>query len=300
MIKSGVRPTIRGMANSQSGSKSGRAAIDAEIQAQRARGEPLGEQLLWRIKALGADVDIGDPANQDAFREVWSAFNLPGTTLDAAAGECRATLDDGGTILVKAFIYHGGNVLGFVQRRLLLGRAIVIHEGLVIEPPYRGRGLNLALLNQSFDFYDEVGIREVWLEAGLATGRWHWARVGFEFAQPKDLQAVKDWVEKVLKAVGIRGLRVDRYTSALQFARMGGNRQIALETIAAAIPASRERIEAAAAGNDLEMDQPIALARAVMITGPTWLGRLDLQGPGRAVFRAHLQEKAARIKRNAS
>jgi len=279
------------------GAGSGRGAINAEIEVQRRRGEPLREQLLWRIDVLGGDVDVGDPVNQDAFREVWDAFTLPGTTLDPAAGECRASTDDGGTILVKALIYHGSDVLGFVQRRLLLDRTIAIHETLVIQPPFRGRGLNLALLAKSFDLYDELGIREVWLQAGLATGRWHWARVGFEFARADDLRAVKDWAEKVLQAAGIQGLRVDRYTSALQFARMGGNRQIALESIAAALPQSRQRVEGAARGNGLAMDEPIALARAVMITGPSWYGRLDLQGPGRAVFRAHLRAKVARLRR---
>jgi hypothetical protein len=272
-----------------------RAAIDDEVESQRAADKALLEQMRWRIKALGGKVDLSAPENRATFAEVWEAFTIPTTNLDPLPGECWADEEDGGSILVKAFIYFRGQPLGFVQRRLLFARRMAIHEMLIINSVFRGRGLNLALLLKSFAFYDRLGLEQVYLEAGLATGRWHWARVGFDFARDVDRQAVRDWAHEVLHSTGIRGLRADRYTSASRFARMGGNRKISLQRIADALPAHRSRIEEAAAGNDLAMSERVPLGRAVMITGPSWYGRLELSGPGRAQFEAYAAAKVKRM-----
>jgi hypothetical protein len=154
----------------------------------------------------------------------------------------------------------------------------------------------VALLLASFALYDKLGFREVQLQAAMETGRWYWARVGFEFIRDEDARLVREWAAKVVEATGIRGLRIDRYTAAAQFARMGGRRKLSLARIADAMPSRAGAIRKIAAANDLPMDRGIELGRAVMITGPAWFGRLDLDGPERAAFNAFAAAKMARIK----
>jgi len=273
-------------------------AIAAEIDRQRKAGVALRDQLQWRVEALiagGHDPNPGLAQNGDAFAEVWDAFTIPGTAIVKLEKTCEASVNPGLSLRIAGLLVAGQNVIGFLQRRFVFDRDLVIHEMLVIYELFRGRGINLAILTQSFDLYDELGLQEVYLQAGLATGRWHWARVGFEFARPADLKAVRDWATQVTAKTGVKGLRVDRYSTAAQFARMGGRRKLSLETIAQAFPKRRKRIEEAANGNGLQMADRIPLGRAVMITGPEWIGRLDLNGPGRTVFRVHAAAKANQL-----
>ena len=278
-------------------SRPSRDEVDKEIAAQRRRGDPLRDQLLWRISRLGGDVDLTTPENFAAFQEVWDGFTVPGLVLRPPPGKSRASAADGGTILIQALLVARGTVFGLIQRRLLLGPRLANHQVLYIHPAFRGHGINLALLERSFDFYDELELDAVYLQAAMATGRWHWARVGFDFVRAEDRNAVRDWALEVVRATGVRGLRVDRYTSANQFAFMGGNRKLSLGAIAQAMPSHATRINEVAQGNGLTMDERIALGRAVMLTGPTWFGSLELRGPGRAVFRAYAAGKVARMAR---
>ena len=41
-------------------------------------------------------------------------------------------------------------------------------------------GIGKKILNKSIDFYDKIGIERIELDAGLAVGKYIWARVGFE------------------------------------------------------------------------------------------------------------------------
>lgn len=251
--------------------------------------------MIERIDILGGTVELDDD-NREAFREVWDGLSIPRVDLASIDEECWAGPQDGGTIVIKAVIRLDGQPVGIIQRRLMLERRIALHELLFLGPLVRGQGLSVALLMASFALYDKLEFREVQLQAAMETGRWYWARVGFEFIRDEDARVVRDWAETVIEAAGIRGLRPDRYKAAGQFARMGGRRRLSLGRIAAAMPERAERIEKIAAANDLPLDRRIELGRAVMITGPAWFGRLDLRGPERAAFNAYAAGKIARIK----
>jgi len=270
----------------------GRGQLDAAVRRQRLGNQPLRAQLIERIEIAGGAVDLSAPEYANAFAEVWEGLSIPRIKLVPVEGDCWADLEDGGTIVVKAIIDLDGSPIGIIQRRLALGRKIAVHELLYLVPSARGMGLTVALLLGSFSFYDELGLGEVQLEAAMETGRWYWARVGFEFIRDEDARLVREWAVEVVDATAIRGLRVDRYTAAGQFARMGGRRKIALGRIAKAIPARKREIEDLAAANGLDLNDRIALGRAVMITGPAWFGRLDLNGPERAAFNAYAAARA--------
>lgn len=269
--------------------------LSALLRRQRGRKQSLRKQLVERIEHIGGKVDLSAPTNYEVFAEVWKGLSIPRINLEPIEGECWASLEEGGTIVVKALIHLDNRPIGIIQRRLALERGIAVHELLYLAPPVRGMGLCVALLLASFNFYDELELREVQLEAAMETGRWYWAKVGFEFIRDEDARLVRDWAIKVVKATGVRGLRVDRYTAAGQFARMGGRRKMSLGQIAKAIPSKSEQIEKLAIANDLELDQRIDLGRAVMISGPAWFGRLDLTGPERAAFNAYAAGKRARV-----
>jgi GNAT superfamily N-acetyltransferase len=71
------------------------------------------------------------------------------------------------------------------HRVLNLNTGVAEHNWLKVEPEHRGKGFSAALLLRSFDFYRALGLRRVELDAGIQTGKWHWARVGFEFDSPR-------------------------------------------------------------------------------------------------------------------
>jgi hypothetical protein len=272
-----------------------RGKLQAALARHRRSKMPLLDQLLERIELIGDRIDL-DASNRNLFSEVWEGLSIPRVDLEPVADECWASSEDGGTIVIKAVIRLENQPIGIIQRRLALGRRIAFHELLFLGASVRGQGVSVALLLASFALYDKLEFREVQLQAAMETGRWYWARVGFEFIRDEDARLVRDWASEVLAATEIHGLRIDRYTAAGQFARMGGRRKLSLARIAAAMPSKAARIEKIAAANNLPMDQRIELGRAVMITGPAWFGRLDLNGPERAAFNAYAAAKMARIK----
>jgi hypothetical protein len=269
--------------------------LQAALKRQRRSVMLLREQLIERIEILGGTVEL-DEANRAVFREVWDGLAIPRVDLAPIDEECWAGSEDGGTIVVKAVIRLDGQPVGIIQRRLMLERRIALHELLFLGPLVRGQGLSVALLMASFALYDKLGFREVQLQAAIETGRWYWARVGFEFIRDEDARVVRDWACAVIDATGVRALRPDRYKAAGQIARMGGRRRLSLGRIAEMMPARSERIAKIAAASDLPLDRRIELGRAVMITGPPWFGRLDLRGPERAAFNAYAAAKIARIR----
>lgn len=278
-----------------------RRKFEAGVKQQRVEGLPLADQLIWRIEQLtsGQSIDLAEQIHH--FPEVTEAITPPTLEAKLLGGPERseASLEDGGSLV----LIGGLNVPGSLQlvakfkRRLQLGQKLAYHEMLEVEPEFRGRGICLQLLRRTFVFYDALGLEEVQVEASLSTGRWYWARVGFEFELPKDREEVKKWAIEVCEALGISSLNVDTYSSAAQFARMGGNRRVSLGQIAAAIPAKAELVKTIAEQNGLEIEERIELGRAVMLTGPEWTGRLQLQGPSRVAFEIAVDGKEERMKR---
>jgi hypothetical protein len=236
-------------------------------------------RLLERIEDLGGDVDLSSPENADRFPELWDAYTLPDTTL-VPMPDCHASAADGGKMLVSALLCRGTDPIAYLRRRVLLGDRRALHELSVVQPPYRGRGVNTALLRGSFAFYDRVGVRDIYALAALA-GRWHLTRAGYEFASRRDLERVRGWAHEVVRALGIRGLAVDRCQTAAQLAALGGDHRVSLRDLANALPDRRDWIEAAAAHGELAMDARLPLGRAVMTAGPRWFARIDLRGGDR-------------------
>lgn len=267
----------------------------------QARGVPLKDQILWRAEKLTSGQDLDLAAEAKHFPELCVGFSCPGLQMGLVGGDegSAISLEDGGSILLTGYLHDPArkSLVAKFKRRLLLEQELAIHEFLEVVPQWRGGGVAMRFLRSSFNLYDELGIKEAHLQAGMATGRWLWARAGFEFTLPSDCERVKRWAEEACAALGIHELNVDSYSSAAQFVRMGGNRMTSMQEMAAAMPERRQLFEARAEANSLLMDQRIELGRAVMLAGPDWNGRLLLDGPSRLAFEIYVDSKEERLLR---
>lgn len=256
----------------------------------------LRGRILARIEAMtnGQAIDLAE--NLDRFPEISDAFSIPNASLELIPGKCEASLEDGGSIELVGFLHveagGGSHLMAQFHREIRLDQDCAEHKWLKVEPVFRGYGISSALLLRSFSFYKALGLSAVELDAGMETGRWHWARVGFEFMWPKDREKVRAWALEVTGRLGLYRPGIRAFGSATQFARMEGPRKVSLEEVADAFPEIRSRLPSVAAQNCLAMDDRIAIGRAVMLTGPGWEGRLDLHGPSYAQFKSYADAKA--------
>lgn len=258
-------------------------------------GSPLREELFGRVRGLtrSGSIDLGE--HIDSFPEIEKAFAIPFTEFGLAPNQCELSVEDGGTLKLVGYIYVkvGGRIHHIAEfwRELKLDEKLAEHKWMKVEPKYRGLGVSSALLLRSFEFYKELGLTRVELEASMQTGRWHWARVGFEFTEPKQRDEIRQWAREVTEALDVSEPKLEKISAATQFARMQGSRRITLREIAAAIPTKAERAETAAKENYLDMDKPIPLGQAVMLTGRGWDGHLDLYGTSFSTFKVYADSK---------
>jgi GNAT superfamily N-acetyltransferase len=276
----------------------------AEAAAQRAEGWSLRDRLLWRVSQLtnGQTIDLAEHATD--FPELLAGFraeSIEPSLISHDAGPSaklasKASLEDGGSfLLVGALHTPDGGYVGAFQRRLQLEPAWAVHELLVIDPAYRGRGIGPRLLLSSFALYDELEIEEVHLVAGLETGRWYWAHMGFDFLKGGDREMVQAWAREVCEALDVKPQSLGADSSAGQIARLRSDRDVTLEELAAAMPDQRPRLETdVAEKNGFAMDRPIPLGQAIMLTGPQWRAYLQLQGPQRLAFEEAALERTSR------
>jgi GNAT superfamily N-acetyltransferase len=289
------------MDGASEGAEAGGLAPNDGGDGTSGNGASLRDSILWRIERLtnGQAIDLADHIDQ--FPEVKAAFSIPNATLELIPGRCEASLEDGGTLELVGYLHSsngvGDHLVAQFQREIHLDQECAEHKWLKVEPAFRGYGISSALLLRSFGFYKALGLSGVELDAGMETGRWHWARVGFEFIWPKDRERVRSWALEVAERLNVHRPGMETFESATQFARMEGNRKVSLAELAESIPAMRSRIEAVAAQNYLGMETRIQLGRAVMLTGPGWEGRLDLHGPSYVQFKSYADAKAEEAKR---
>jgi GNAT superfamily N-acetyltransferase len=258
----------------------------------------LAARLLTKIESLTAGQEVDLCTRFEDFPELRAAFTIPHAELHLMPGRCVASLEDGGSIelvgLLKTSLDDGTEPALQFHRLLKLGERCAEHRWLKVAPALRGIGLSSALLLRSFEFYRALGISSVELDAAMETGKWHWARVGFEFMWPDQAAEVKQWALAVAEALGIEGANVEALSTATQFARMEGRRGVSLEEIARAFPDRAKVLDfrEIADENGFDVKERVAFGRAVMLTGPRWEGRLDLKGPSYQQFKSYAEAKA--------
>jgi GNAT superfamily N-acetyltransferase len=285
------------------------------IAERRRSGAPFdGAELARRIDELG-DMPLSTASRHDAFAELYAAYTPSGFRLMPFPDDSAVYVGDH-RVFVRAVIADDAErqLVGEIERDLILDRGVVRHELLKVQDAYRGRGVSLVLLGQALPIYRQLGLRAVALHAALETGRWHWARLGFDFATPIERAIALGWGALALAGLGREPIDPDAPARRLaqlgtgspqdeasmvdvwggvqaELARWRGDpdRRRAADELAQewdrralAESANRfttfdpERIALLAARNGLDVSDRIALGKAIMLAGPDWEGVFDL------------------------
>ena len=258
-----------------------------EVKEQQG-GRDLLRQVRWRMRALtqviGDPIDLNVPANRQAFDDVIDAY-APNDRYQVELSKfdrCVATEQQGGLINFVAWLVTGGEPIAEIKRVLNLNRGYAYHSSLRVHPPYRGNRVAVGSLASSVELYDRLGFSAVRLRA-CYSGTWYWARFGFEFEDPQEVSAIRRHAQQVVNAFG-GGLDVSTFTHPQQFLYLGHPSVISFGELVDAMPKKEDAFIGIAADNGLGMHDRIPFGRAVLLTGPSWDGRLTLQGPGRLIF----------------
>ena len=123
--------------------------------------------------------------------------------------------------------------------------------------------------------------------------------MGFDFAVPAEVEPMREWAEQVHHGLGIPIDGLERLSSAAQFARLDGERQVSFEEIAVALPEREQALKKVADGNNFPMARPMALGKAIMLSGPQWEGHLRLAGAQRRAFEEAVLERSAKAQERA-
>jgi GNAT superfamily N-acetyltransferase len=290
----------------------------AAIAARRQRGVPFdGHELARRIDDLG-DLNLSKGARHEAFAELYAAFTPASFRLVPFPDDSAIEAADH-RVRVRAVIVDDAHdqVVGEIERDLVLDQGFVRHDLLRIQDAYRGGGLSLVLLNQALPLYRELGLRAVLVHAALQTGRWQWARLGFDFLSDAERGLVMGWATMALVGMGRSPIAID--SPARRLAQLGTGsppEEASLEDVLAGTQAElavwqrdpvrkptadalltewdqralaesqgqlrmldSQRIQIIAAGNGVAATDPIPVGKAIMLAGPDWLGFFDLADP---------------------
>jgi GNAT superfamily N-acetyltransferase len=240
----------------------------------------LRADTLWRINRLllvDDEITLDSRPRRAAFSDIFEVFSWRKFRLKVRVAAVSDHAN-GQVVFVGNLRMYGQNA-ALIKRTLAVGDRWVEHDYFAVEPRFRNRGLAAGLLKTSFDYYDRIGIRVVIVHAALETGRHYWARVGFDFLRDEDRKRVDDWFQKVLTSFG---LTYDTSTlgHANDYTTVSGllPRQTAsLSEICNAVGGlNRKKVEKIAEKNSVGMDEQLDLARAIMLTGPDWWGKLTL------------------------
>lgn len=270
-----------------------------EVAAQKAAGWSLERQLLWRIGELTQATEVDLAANIEHFPELKAAITPSGYESFLVPGPvgAKATLEDGGALELVGGLHIGGAPapIATFKRTLNFEGKWAYHDHFEVMPEHRGRGISLQFLQGCFGLYDELDLAEARVQAS-ATGRWHWARIGFQFSPPSAGIKVREWAAELCAAFGVRA-SVEESASTTQLVGLGGNRKVSMAEIAAAVPRKAEEATKAAEHNGLAFEERIEFGRAMLLTGPEWDGRLGLAEADRVLFEIALEDKEERLRR---
>jgi GNAT superfamily N-acetyltransferase len=212
-------------------------------------GWSLRDRLLWRMGELTSSQGIDLLEHAGDFPEIIEAYTLKHITPVLVARDkegkliSKASLEDGGSIRLTGYLVDDGEFVGEFMRRLQFDRGLAVHGHLVIDPRFRGQGIGARFVHRSLDLYDALGFEQVGLKASLATGRWYWAQMGFDFGVASEADPIRSWAQKVCAATGIEVDGLHQLTAAPQFARLEGTRDISLVEMAEAMPDQAGRLD---------------------------------------------------------
>jgi hypothetical protein len=282
------------------------AAALANIKARRASVDDLLVELKQRCEDLGPMV-LDTPERQRVIAEVVAPFRLKPFELFLIGDQCRTYEDQeiGRTLTFTGFLadLSVSQAVGLIKRELLLDQKSAVHHFLEIQNQYRSKAMALVLLDRGFEFYRSLGFESVLIETGRASGRWYWARCGFDFdpSQPEVRERLERWYQQVIDAFGYKPASPPQ--RAQDWALLGTEKRGFLASFAELdekITGKRVRLEEVAHANHIEWTQRIEIGRLAMLSGTEWPGVFDLRDDVlKASFDAHLMERVQELQRDA-
>jgi hypothetical protein len=279
--------------------------VAALLDVERQRGKrPLRQDLVWRINRLGVCA-LDNPVRIAAVDEVFAAFTPPDFSFRPDFGVCAINDDNGGAITIGGELHSRIGKAADLQRTIWPWAGIASHDYLRATDDYRGSGLALVVLTQSFQFFDRLGLKSVVVQAGLETGTYYWARYGFDFIEDSEREEVRSWAKAVLDALA-EAIDIDNLASAYQFATIGKkeDKRASFEDIAERLGPDDERatvrgfFRQVASRNNLGYDEQIDLGKAIMLSYPlTWSGYMDLDinASQRQLFELHARTRIRKL-----
>lgn len=75
--------------------------------------------------------------------------------------------------------------------------------GIHIKPSQEGKGIGKTIIKNMVDFVRRSNTKEITLLADLKVGRYAWAKLGFDYESPDDLNFAKRWLGEYCKSYGI-------------------------------------------------------------------------------------------------
>lgn len=258
----------------------------------------LAQDFVDRIDRLG-ELELDSRARRAVFGEFINAFTLHPLRLVMLWDFCSCSPINH-SVQMAGRMYRWDRLVATWHRELVLDQRVVVHHYLEVEAPYRAAGIGPGLLLSGFELYDRLGMERVVLQAGLASGKWHWARCGFDFIPGTGDDAIRFYNAMVERL----GLPIDtsEFRSATEYALAAPEVQVTFSSIASILsggggPAVVARIREIAFENDIDFHEPVPAAKAIMLCGPGWDGYLPLRGPRRAAFDAYLASRLAAVRR---
>lgn len=120
---------------------------------------------------------------EDSFRDIYDV------TKETDMGTIRSEISsvsqyDEETIHIEGNITADGINIGTFERLFMDngdGSWTVEHKWLSIDDEYQGQGFGGKFIGRSEDYYTAIGVRDIFVTAGLEDGARHWARAGFDW-----------------------------------------------------------------------------------------------------------------------
>jgi GNAT superfamily N-acetyltransferase len=81
-----------------------------------------------------------------------------------------------------------GEKVGYLERSFKPrgGRLVVHHDLLELEPRAQKKGIGSAISDSALESYNQLGVKQIRLNAGLEAGAYVWAKKGYEFASKEE------------------------------------------------------------------------------------------------------------------
>jgi hypothetical protein len=153
-----------------------------------------------RVEAYEEESDGGDgPGSSGLLSETSAEAVFAGTGIHLSDYTYR---HDGGEEVYEAILVQNGRAVGQVERHYDPHERTVYHAYFRLEERAQGGGVAYKMMDNSLHQYLDAGVREVTVSAGLDTGPYAWAKLGFDWKGSESREKAVEYVSSYLQKRG--------------------------------------------------------------------------------------------------